>query len=56
MPIAVGLLDSKGHDLPLVLESEGPLLSDQQIIPFHSKQETFVFQDVPVPSSLRPDR
>ena len=56
IPLAVGLLDAEGQDLPLRLSGETASVSGTRVLPIRNEDETFVFIDVPhapVPSLLR---
>ncbi len=57
IPIRVGLLDSKGNDIPLQLdESQADLLTNGDILNLKNDETTFVFKNVPekpIPSILR---
>ncbi len=57
IPIRLGLLDSKGQDIPLVLKNSGEVsLTHRDILNLTKNQATFVFKNVPekpVPSLLR---
>ena len=57
IPFAVGLLDSKGNDLPLLLEGEGvPCVGTTRVLELKNPIETFRFVDItekPTPSLLR---
>ena len=45
IPVRVGLLGANGKDIPLVLESKGPLKDG--VLHITKQEETFVFEDVP---------
>ncbi|MDW7773396.1 MAG: aminopeptidase N [Desulfobulbaceae bacterium] len=47
MPVAVGLLDSRGNDLPLVLKNSQEAAAATLVLRFRNEQETFIFQDIP---------
>ncbi len=56
IPLAMGLLDAEGQDLPLRLAGETASVPGTRVLPIHNEDETFVFIDVPhapVPSVLR---
>ncbi len=57
IPVRVGLLDSKGNDMPLELDaSQKDLLTNDDILNLKDNETTFVFKNVtekPVPSLLR---
>ena len=56
IPLALGLLDAKGHDLPLQLEGEGESGGTTRVLELREPEHTFHFIDVPtrpVPSLLR---
>jgi len=56
IPLALGLLDEQGHDLPLQLQGEATATDTTRIIQVKQAQETFVFEDIacqPVASLLR---
>ena len=56
IPLAVGLLDAEGQDLPLRLAGETASVPGTRVLPIRNEDETFVFIDVPhapVPSLLR---
>ncbi len=56
IPLAVGLLDAEGQDLPLRLVGETASVPGTRVLPVRNEDETFVFIDVPhapVPSLLR---
>lgn len=56
IPLAIGLLDSKGHDLPLRLAGEATATTGTRILELRQEEEIFVFHDLPcepVPSLLR---
>jgi aminopeptidase N len=55
IPLAVGLLDSKGHDMPLQLEDEANN-SSTEVLNITQPEQDFVFKNIkehPVPSVLR---
>ncbi|HDL98040.1 MAG TPA: aminopeptidase N, partial [Desulfobacteraceae bacterium] len=48
IPVAVGLLDSRGRDLPLLLAGDHEDAAETtKILPLRQQQETFVLQEVP---------
>jgi len=56
IPIAVGLLDTEGHDLPLHLEGEPAAGGTTRVLSFTQERQQFRFIDVPcrpVPSLAR---
>jgi aminopeptidase N len=56
IPVALGLLDSDGRDLPLRLEGEESPIIGTRMLQIRDAEETFIFTDVPrdpVPSLLR---
>ena len=56
IPVAVGLLDSQGRDLPLQLEDGTRLDAETGVLELKASSQTFTFVDVPekpVPSLLR---
>jgi aminopeptidase N len=56
IPVALGLLDNGGKDLPLRLEGEMNAITGTRVLQIRKAEETFVFTDVarePVPSILR---
>jgi aminopeptidase N len=56
IPLAMGLLDPKGYDLPLHLVGEMTAVTGTRIIELRKEEEVFVFKDIPckpVPSLLR---
>jgi aminopeptidase N len=56
IPLAIGLLDPKGHDLPLHLVGETTATTGTRVIELRKEEEVFVFNDIPckpVPSLLR---
>ncbi|MDN5936164.1 MAG: aminopeptidase N, partial [Nitrosospira sp.] len=56
IPLAMGLLDSQGHDLPLRLSHETETVAGARVLELRKEEETFVFSDIPcepVPSLLR---
>jgi len=56
IPVAFGLLDDDGEDLPLRLEGEVNATVGTRVLQIRSAEETFVFADIPrepVPSMLR---
>ncbi len=56
IPLAMGLLDQRGDDLPLRLEGEAEPVSESRILSLHRETERFTFVDIPeapVPSLLR---
>jgi len=57
IPIRIGLLDSKGNDMPLELDkSQKDLLTNKDVLNLKNDETTFVFKNVsekPVPSILR---
>ncbi len=56
IPLAVGLLDAGGNDLPLCLEGEAATGDTTRVLHLREAEQSFVFRDVPpgaVPSLLR---
>ena len=56
IPLALGLLDASGHDLPLQLEGEAGPAANGKVLELRRRQERFRFIDLPcrpVPSLLR---
>lgn len=56
IPLAIGLLDQRGDDLPIRLEGETESVSGTRILSLHRESEQFRFVDLPrepVPSLLR---
>jgi aminopeptidase N len=56
IPVAVGLLDSKGQDMPLHLHGQTPSNETSLVLDVHAPSQQFVFTDVaqqPVVSVLR---
>ena len=56
MPLAVGLLNKEGHDLPLMLKGADGESSLTHILPLREETESFVFANIsekPIPSLLR---
>lgn len=56
IPLALGLLDSQGNDLPLRLANETEAVPGTRVLELHKEEEVFVFGDIPcepVPSLLR---
>ncbi|ADE14454.1 aminopeptidase N [Nitrosococcus halophilus Nc 4] len=56
IPLATGLLDSEGQDLPLRLAGETTPVTGTRTLELRQEEETFVFHDIPcepVPSLLR---
>lgn len=56
IPVAVGLLDAEGRELPLTLEGEAPFKASTRVLELTRPTQTFRFVDVaarPVPSLLR---
>jgi len=56
IPLAIGLLDRKGNNLPLRLKGESQATEGTRVINLVEKKQTFTFTDVseePVPSLLR---
>lgn len=54
IPMEMGLLDAKGHDLPLILGSDESI--DDGVVHLKKRRETFRFQNIdkrPVPSLFR---
>ncbi len=48
IPLAVGLLDSRGRDMPLCLAAKPAAAAETtKILPLRQRQETFVLQNVP---------
>ena len=56
IPLALGLLDAEGRDLPLRLEGESEAVAGTRVLELRAPSETYRFQDLPVspvPSFLR---
>ena len=56
IPLAIGLLDREGNDLPLQLKGEQTAVAGTRVLPIRKAEESFVFvniPDEPVPSLLR---
>ncbi|KAA3614463.1 MAG: aminopeptidase N [Planctomycetota bacterium] len=56
LPLAMGLLDSRGRELPLQVVGETSQPETTKVLVLHDREETFVFENVPeapVPSLLR---
>lgn len=56
IPIAIGLLDASGRELPLQLSQGGEFNENDKVIGLREREETFVFENVPqrpTPSLLR---
>lgn len=56
IPVAVGLLDSRGRDMPLKLDGAGKAAGTTVVLELRESKQTFRFLDVaekPVPSILR---
>ncbi len=56
IPLAMGLLDSEGNDLPLQLEGEGAAVEGTRVLELRQASEQYVFINVPerpAPSLLR---
>ncbi|MEZ5601333.1 MAG: aminopeptidase N, partial [Candidatus Competibacteraceae bacterium] len=56
IPLALGLLDAAGHDLPLQLEGENEPRGTTRVLELRQSEHTFRFENVParpVPSLLR---
>ncbi|WP_455206151.1 aminopeptidase N [Kaarinaea lacus] len=56
IPLAMGLLDSEGHDMPLQLQGETEALQGTRVLELREAEQTFTFINVvekPVPSLLR---
>jgi aminopeptidase N len=56
IPFAIGLIDGKGHDLPLRLEGEPAASGTTRVIELTEQAQTFTFVDLneaPLPSLLR---
>lgn len=56
IPVAIGLLDSQGHEQPLRLKGEATTGQTQCVLQIKSAQQEFIFEDIPtppVPSLLR---
>ncbi len=56
IPMAIGLLDEQGHDLPLQLQGEDSTTETTRVIQIKQAEESFVFENIPchpVPSLLR---
>ncbi|QBQ55993.1 aminopeptidase N [Nitrosococcus wardiae] len=56
IPLAIGLLDSQGEDLPLRLAGETTAVTGTRVLELRQEEEAFVFHDIPcepAPSLLR---
>ena len=56
IPVAVGLLDAEGRDVPLRLKHESEAAGETRVLDLRKAEQTFVFADVPpdvAPSVLR---
>jgi aminopeptidase N len=56
IPLAMGLLDEQGNDLPLRLSGESEAVQGSRVLELREEKEVFQFEDVPcapVPSLLR---
>ncbi|BAW80673.1 aminopeptidase N [Candidatus Nitrosoglobus terrae] len=56
IPLALGLLDSKGNDLPLRLAGESTPIAGTRVMELRQAEEVFIFKDIPhkpIPSLLR---
>ncbi len=56
IPVAIGLLDSNGRDLPLRLQGESNSSQTQRVLQLTRPQHEFIFEDIParpVPSLAR---
>jgi aminopeptidase N len=56
IPLAMGLLDNDGNDMPLQLQGESSAQTGTRVLQLKNEEETFVFANVetqPVPSLLR---
>ena len=56
IPLAIGLLDNKGNDIPLLLQGESSAVQGTRVLQIKGREEQFVFTNVdsqPVPSLLR---
>jgi aminopeptidase N len=47
MPVGIGLIDSNGNDIPLMLEGQGGSPETLHIIHLHQKQGSYQFKDIP---------
>jgi aminopeptidase N len=47
MPVSVGLLDSRGKDMELVLKDSGDQEGTTMVLPFEKEQESYVFTGIP---------
>ncbi|HER62607.1 MAG TPA: aminopeptidase N, partial [Desulfobacteraceae bacterium] len=52
MPVAVGLLDSQGNDIPLRLPGDDRPPETSRVIHFRNSRQSFVFEDVAEPPVL----
>ncbi|WP_194787701.1 aminopeptidase N [Pseudomonas sp. UFMG81] len=56
IPVALGLLDAQGKDLPLRLAGEGAATGTSRVLSVNEAEQTFVFEGItakPLPSLLR---
>ncbi|MDP2663700.1 MAG: DUF3458 domain-containing protein, partial [Dehalococcoidia bacterium] len=56
IPLAIGLLDKKGREIPVQLAGEGPGMAGTRVLELKEEEESFLFVNVseePVPSILR---
>ncbi|MFZ5492930.1 MAG: aminopeptidase N [Pseudomonadota bacterium] len=56
IPVALGLLDADGRELPLRLQGEGAAVGSGRVLLLEAAEQTFTFEDIataPVPSMLR---
>jgi len=49
IPVAVGLIDAGGRDMPLRLEGESKSGGATRVLNFKERRQSFVFNDVPAP-------
>lgn len=56
IPVAMGLLDAQGQELPLRLQGEAPAVNTSRVLSVTEAEQTFTFIDIaeqPLPSLLR---
>jgi aminopeptidase N len=56
IPVAMGLLDAEGQELPLRLQGEAPAVNTSRVLSVTEAEQTFTFVDIaeqPLPSLLR---
>ncbi|MCW8943931.1 MAG: aminopeptidase N [Sedimenticola sp.] len=56
IPLAMGLLDSDGHEMPLKLEGEADAVAGTRMLEVSERRQPFIFTDIkeqPVPALLR---